>query len=805
MSFIHWSPLIEGLLEAVWLVDPKSLRITAANSAAARLLQVELKDLAGVPVMELTSSPEDQIYWQSAEEGCHQPLQSETLLKRSDGTSIHVFRRVSLIELPSGDRVLLVAMQDKTQQHRTEQRLETLLLELRATLESTADGILVCDLDGHIRAFNRLFAQHWTLPASLLVQKNDETVHNWLVSQMTNKTSYQQRLGEIQRSPLLESSDILVLQSGKVLERITCPQLARGRPIGRVYVYRDITEKTATEAQLKLAAKVFESSLDAIFITDPAGAVLTCNPSAQELTRKPVKECTGLAASSLFSSPSQPNWHATVERQLAHAGYWEGEIWHQRADMSAVALQASWVVLRDANGQPLNTVLFVKDLSEKIAAQQRIEQLAYTDALTGLPNRLMLTERVNHAIRLAERNGQGFAMAFLDLDRFKSINDSLGHLFGDLVLAEISQRLRLCLRQTDTLCRLGGDEFVIHLHDTDAAGAEITAQRIIEAVARPVEIEDMSFTLSCSMGIALYPQDGQSLDELIRHADTAMYQVKDRGKGHYRFYQPQMNADLLSRIQLDHALREGLCRHEFVLHYQPRASLRQSPSRTCEALIRWNRPDKGLVLPGEFIAVAEETGFIVALGHWVMEQAIGQARLWMEAGNPCQVAVNVSALQFQQSDLVQTVADLLARNELPAQWLELELTESILIDDAEEALGKLEALEALGVHLALDDFGTGFSSLTYLKRFPLHKLKIDRSFIASVHEDGTDEAIVAAMIQMGHALNMEVVAEGVELAEQLARLQALGCDHFQGFLFKRGLPVDELSQLLQAGDWSHPC
>jgi diguanylate cyclase (GGDEF)-like protein/PAS domain S-box-containing protein len=802
MSFIHWSPLIEGLLEAVWLVDPKTLRITAANTASARLLQVDINDLAGVPVSELTSSPEDLVYWQSAEEGAHQPLQSETLLKRSDGSTLRVYRRVSLIDLPSGDQVFLVAMQDKTQQHLTEQRLETLLLELRATLESTADGILVCDLDGHIRAFNRLFAQLWGLPDALLVQKNDESVHQWLNGQLTDPATYQRRLGEIQRSPLLESNDILVLQSGKILERLTRPQLARGRPIGRVFVFRDITEKTATEAQLKLAAKVFESSLDAIFITDPLGIVLTCNPAAQELTLLPSDSLQGVAVCSLFSSPHLPDWRSSIQHQLAQAGFWEGELWHHREDMTVVTLQASWVVLRGAQGQALNTVLFVKDLSEKIAAQQRIEQLAYTDALTGLPNRLMLTERVNHAIRLAQRSGQGFAMCFLDLDRFKSINDSLGHLFGDLVLTEMSQRLRQCLRQTDTLCRLGGDEFVIHLHDTDAGGAEITAQRIIEAVARPVEIDGMHFTLSCSLGIALYPQDAESLDELIRHADTAMYQVKDRGKGHYRFYQPQMNADLLSRIQLDHALREGLPNKEFVLHYQPRASLRQDPSRACEALVRWKRPGHGLVMPGEFITVAEETGFIVALGHWVMEEAIRQARVWLDAGYPCQVAVNVSALQFQQLDLVSTVADLLATYALPARWLELELTESILIHDAEEALGKLEALEALGVHLALDDFGTGFSSLTYLKRFPLHKLKIDRSFIASVHENGADEAIVAAMIQMGHALNMEVVAEGVERTDQLARLQALGCDHFQGFLFKRGLPEPDMTRLLQAADWA---
>lgn len=805
MSFVHWSPLIEGLIEAVWLVDPLELRIVAANAAAARMQQIERSELHGASVLELTSSPEDQLFWQGTREDQLQTLQSEAMLKRSDGTTVRVLRRVTPVELADGQRVYLVAMQDKTQQHLTEQRLEMLLLELRATLESTADGILVCDLDGHIRAFNRLFAQLWELPDALLVRNDDDAIQNWLSSRVTDEEAYQRRLAEIGRSPLLESTDMLVLQNGRLLERVTRAQMARGRPIGRVYLYRDITERAATEAQLKLAAKVFESSLDAIFITDPFGQIVTCNPAAEALTKQVAKALAGMSASQLFFAPAQPAWYEQAQGKLDREGYWEGKIWHRRADQIAVALQASWVVLRSAEGKAINTVLFLKDLSEKLAAQQRIEQLAFTDALTGLPNRLMLTERVGHAIRLAERNGQGFAMIFLDLDRFKSINDSLGHLFGDLVLVEMAQRLKNCLRQTDTLCRLGGDEFVIHLHDADVMGAEISAQRIIDAVSRPVEIDDMNFTLSCSMGIALYPQDGESLDELIRNADTAMYQVKDRGKGHYRFYQPDMNADLLSRIQLDHALREGLQQQQFVLHYQPRASLSTGELQTCEALVRWQHPEKGLVMPGQFITVAEETGFIVSLGQWVLEEAIRQASAWLSAGTPCQVAVNVSALQFQQAGMVQSVADALERHGLPAQWLELELTESILIHDAEEAVGRLEALEALGVYLSLDDFGTGYSSLTYLKRFPLHKLKIDRSFISSLHDDETDEAIVAAMIQMGHALNMEVVAEGVERSEQQERLIALGCDHFQGFLFSRAMPPEALSLALREGRLRYPC
>jgi diguanylate cyclase (GGDEF)-like protein len=408
----------------------------------------------------------------------------------------------------------------------------------------------------------------------------------------------------------------------------------------------------------------------------------------------------------------------------------------------------------------------------------------------------MLGERVGHAIGHARRSGNGFAVLFLDLDRFKSINDSLGHLFGDQVLQEVATRLGRCLRSSDTLCRLGGDEFVIHLHDAGRDAADGTAQRIIASIGQPVQVGELQFSLSCSIGIALYPQDGQNLDELVRSADTAMYQVKERGRGHHRFYQADMNADLLERVQLDHAIRQGLARDEFVLHYQPRVDVLTGAIVGCEALMRWQRPGHGLVLPGEFIAVAEETGCIVQMGRWLAETAAAQAAQWLNAGRECQVAINVSALEFAQPDFVQQVAGVLQRSGLPAHLLELELTESILIRDVNEAQAKLHALQALGVHLSLDDFGTGYSSLTYLKRFVVQRIKIDRSFVQSLPDNATDQAIVEAIVRMGHALKMQVVAEGVEHAPQLEWLHTIGCDQYQGFLYSRAVPAAEMGQLL---------
>jgi diguanylate cyclase (GGDEF)-like protein/PAS domain S-box-containing protein len=800
LTHVQWETLIDGLLEAVWVVDPATRRVLAANPAAGRLLQQDQHALVGASVLDLTATPEDALYWQNLDVREFVEMHSNTQLLRPDGQTVSVERRVSLLQWPEHGPVCLVALWDHSEQLRTQQRLEELLAEMRATLESTADALLVCDLNGNIRAFNRLFATLWQLPEEWLTQKDDTAIHQFLTTALLEADSYQQRLDELQRSPMLEANDVLVLRSGRIVERIAKPQLARGRPIGRVYVFRDITDSTATAAKLRLAAKVFESSLDAIFITDPSLQIVVCNPAAGRMAQCDPSELNEQYTLELFFSPTQPHWLDDLQARLLQDGFWEGELWYRQPGGAATALQASWVVLKDRDGARMNTVLFVKDLSEKMAAQQRIEQLAYSDVLTGLPNRLMMTERVTHAIHLAERSKQSFAIMFLDLDRFKSINDSLGHLFGDMVLIEVAGRLKNCLRQTDTLCRLGGDEFVIHLHDADREAAEITAQRIIDAIIKPVNIDDLSFNLSCSVGIAMFPSDAATLDELIQHADTAMYQVKDRGKGHYRFYRPQMNADLLSRIQMDHAMREGLVREEFVLHYQPRANVRTGELHTCEALVRWNHPQKGMVPPGTFITVAEETGFIVPLGQWVLKEAVRQSAEWAAAGHPCQVAVNVSAMQFQQADFVSEVAELLQSHQLPPALLELELTESILIHDANEALERLRALAELGVELALDDFGTGYSSLTYLKRFPLHKLKVDRSFIMTLHEQETDAAIVAAIIQMGHAMKMSVVAEGVELEAQRDKLRELGCDDFQGFLYSPAVPPAAFFGLLVAAE-----
>ena len=796
MKRISWKPLIEGLLESVWLVDPVDLRILAVNQAGCDLLGLSRDQMLGKPVIELAASPEDQFFWEDVAQGLIDSIHSETLLRGADGVAVAVERRVSLV-WPEADRsVYLVGLRDLRQQRHTENELEKRVAELRATLESTADGILVSDLDGVIRNYNRHFAKLWSVPEAMLLHRDDNALYAHLASQVSDPAHYQQRLQEINNNPLLETSDILVLNNGRVLERVTQSQYSRGQATGRVFSFRDITQSLQTESQLKLAAKVFESSLEAIFITNPKLHILTVNPACETLTKGAQDKLQGATPSDLFFDPQHADVVADAHSKLLEHGLWRGQLCLRKSDLSTCAVHVSWVLLRDDHGQVSHTICFFRDLTEEHAAQKRIEQLAYHDALTGLPNRLLLSQRAGFALRVAERNGSECGVFFIDLDRFKNINDSMGHTFGDRVLVDVAQRLKSCLRETDTLCRLGGDEFVIFLQELDARGAEVLAQRILDAMVDAFQIDDMSFSVGCSIGVALYPEDGKTLDTLIKCADTAMYLVKSRGRGSFRFYQPQMNVNLLSHLKMDHAMRQAMDKGLFRLHYQPQISLATGSLQGAEALIRWTDDELGEVPPGMFIPLAEESGFITTLGTWVLEEAVRQASQWQKQGTPVTVSINVSALQFNQVDFVETVAAVIRTAGLAPQLLELELTESILIRDANETMARLHALAELGVALSIDDFGTGYSSLAYLKRFPISKLKIDRSFVTGLPDDEGDRAIVSATIGMARGLKLKVVAEGVETEAQRDYLASLGCESFQGYLCTPGLSAPAFERFI---------
>ncbi|AKJ28958.1 EAL and GGDEF domain-containing protein [Caldimonas brevitalea] len=796
MTPAHLQPLLDGMLEAAWLVDPVELRVLAANPGAARLLGVSVQSLVGRAVVELAATPEDLAFWEDVAAGLSDRILSNTLLVRADGSTVAVERRVCRVRFPDGTAVFLVSARDRSEQQRVEDELERRVAELRATLESTADGVLAVDLDGSIRGYNHRFAELWGLPMPLRKRRDGEAVSAWMRNAVADGSGYAERLAQIQATPLLEATDTLVLRSGKIVERVTLPQYSRGQPIGRVYSFRDITLRLAAESRLQLAAKVFEASLDAIVVTDAEHRLMAVNPSCERLTGFARQELVGGCLQDVLSAADADVSVEAVCTELGSQGYWEGELRHRHKDGPGGPCQVSLVRLPDEAGNTLHYIGFIKDLKDKVAAKQRIEELAYTDALTGLPNRLVLNERVEFAIAIARREQHPFALLFVDLDRFKHINDSLGHVFGDRVLVEVAERIKGCVREVDTLARLGGDEFVLLVHQADARGAETAARRVLEALSQPLTLDEVSFTVTASIGIALYPNDGASLGDLIKNADAAMFRVKERGRASFRFYQPQMNVDLLARMKIDHAMRQALPRGRFRLHYQPQLDMRGGKVIGAEALLRWSDDDLGEVSPGQFIPVAEESGFIVALGDWVLAEAVRQAAVWHAQGRELSVSINVSALQFQQANFVERVATAVAVSGLPPQRLELELTESILVQDADEAMLRLQALAALGVRLSIDDFGTGYSSLGYLKRFPIEKLKIDRSFVKGLPDDESDVGIVTAIVKLAKALRLQVIAEGVETEAQRRFLVDAGCDEFQGFLFSPAVASTAFEALL---------
>jgi len=434
---------------------------------------------------------------------------------------------------------------------------------------------------------------------------------------------------------------------------------------------------------------------------------------------------------------------------------------------------------------------------EEVNAQ--LQHVAMHDALSGLPNRLLLADRLSQAIAQAERHQNRFAVFVVDLDRFKAINDSLGHLAGDAMLKEVARRLASVLRKADTLARLGGDEFVLVLNEISSAqDVETIAARVLADIARPVKLSDLELHTSASIGISLFPTDGADADTLLQHADAAMYHAKKNGRNAYQLFVPAMNAFARDRLELENGLRRALVQGEFVLHYQPKVDVRDGGIDSAEALIRWQHPTRGLTAPLDFIPLAEECGLILPIGEWVLREACRQACAWQTAGlRPLRVAVNLSAQQFRQKNLVEVVRSALNAAQLEARYLELELTESAVMHDAEQSIEILQQLSALGVRISVDDFGTGYSSLSYLRRLPLDKLKIDRAFIRDVVTSRDDAAIVRAIVSLAHNLRLKVIAEGVETPDQLAFLRELGCDQYQGYHYSVPVPDNVFVEMLR--------
>ncbi|GAB3380521.1 putative bifunctional diguanylate cyclase/phosphodiesterase [Massilia agri] len=544
----------------------------------------------------------------------------------------------------------------------------------------------------------------------------------------------------------------------------------------------DITGRKQVEENLTSAARVFENAHEGMILMDAEYRVQAVNPAFTTITGYAAADIVGATLASLPWGETETGFYESIWSQLDGNDHWQGEVAAMRKNGERYPAWVALTTIRDPRGEAISYMAMLSDISERKRAEDRVRHQAEHDPLTGLPNRALFLDRMHHALATWRRQRDNFAVLFLDLDRFKAINDNNGHQAGDAVLREVAARLRGCVRRVDTISRLGGDEFVVLLADIGGADqAAHVAQAVMQAVARPVEVGESLFTLSASIGVAICPTDGTDVDTLMHHADVAMYHAKQNGRDSFRFFSPEMNARVLERGVLEQRLRQALDRGEFLLEYQPELEVGSGRVIGVEALIRWRHPERGLLLPHDFLPVAEECGLIVPIGDWVLREACRQARAWRDEGHDVTVAVNLSDVQFLHGRLLDTVDEALAQSGLAPECLDLEITEGAIMRGDAGLDGIVEALRSRGVQLTIDRFGTGLSSLSSLRCYPLSKLKIDRSFVSDIEHDPVDAALIPAIIAVARSLRLRVIAEGVETAEQLRFLQQHGCDQYQGF------------------------
>ncbi|MBI5430842.1 MAG: EAL domain-containing protein [Nitrosomonadales bacterium] len=606
------------------------------------------------------------------------------------------------------------------------------------------------------------------------------------------------------------------------------PLFRNGAPVGSLTIYSDqfsafdmesrkllmemssdinyAIENFANDAQraqalnsLQKLSLAVEQSPNAILITDMDANIEYVNSGFTRVTGYTHDEMIGKNPRILQSGKTPQSVYEDMWAHLIRGDVWHGEFLNRRKDGSEYNNAVFVSPVRQADGRISNYLAIEEDVTERKAAQERIDRLAHFDQLTGLPNRTLLNDHFKFSLSLAQRSGDSLAVMFVDLDHFKHINDTLGHTIGDQLLQEVAVRIKGVLRDEDTVARLGGDEYILILPGTDSNGAARVAAKLSEAISAPFMAEQHELISTASIGIAIYPNDGETLESLSKNADSAMYRAKQDGRNNFRFYTPAMQEKSARTLLLVNALRYALARNELQLHYQPQFSVQDGHIVGAEALLRWRHPELGMISPVEFIPVAEESGLIIPIGEWVLRTAVRQVKEWMDDGLPHLVmAVNLSAVQFRQPNISDLVTGILDEVQLPHEHLELELTEAVAMHDPLGAIAVMDALHMRGIRMSIDDFGTGYSSLSYLKKFKVYKLKIDQSFVRDLSGDPEDKAIITAIIHLASSLGLRTIAEGVETADQLSFLSLQGCDEVQGYYFSKALPAEQFLEFVRS-------
>ncbi|WP_156363976.1 EAL domain-containing protein [Pseudomonas mandelii] len=776
---------------------------TEANAAAIKVFGFQ--DLASLHRVKATDiSPKLQGDGQATEIKAQAMLETalengvhrfEWLHKRADGTVFPAEITLCTVTL-SGKPMIYAVVRDISDRKEAEEALLTQKALLLDIVDNAPSLIYVYDTEGKLRLCNHMFEQaagftfeemegksreeHLPVEEARILRKNDKKV--------------------LSTGGILRFEDQLK-KNGKTHTYLTTKCVLRGadgQPTGILGISTDITGIKQNTEQLRLAGIVLDHTADGVIITNARGHILSVNAAFTKITGFNAEESIGLKPSILMTEKQDNAFYRNILKSLKVTGFWRGELWNRRKDGE---MYPEWLTINTVHndaGKLTHYVAVFSDISAINQSQSDLERMSHYDPVTALPNRSLFHERLQHSLDLSLSYNQALAVVVLDLDGFKTVNDSLGHSMGDLLLQQAATRFLSCVRSEDTVSRLGGDEFALILNNlTDPTDAIIIAKKLLLSLQEPFDLKGVSTLLTASIGISVAPHDAETPEQLLRQADTAMYGAKESGRNDYRFYQPEMTLRAQERMNSERFLRRAVLNHEFEVWYQPKINLLNNEVAGAEALVRWRDPIHGLVSPADFIPLAESTGLIIQIGEHVIDRVCSDIRRWTDLGILHGViAVNVAALQIDRSDYVETLRSALEEYDLPATVLEVEVTESLMMASPEHSREVLSTLQSLGITTAIDDFGTGYSSLAYLKLLPINSLKIDRSFISDLPADKSDVAITKTIVALGHALGFKIIAEGVETIEQNTFLKEIGCDQGQGYLYGRPMPAADFESWL---------
>ncbi|NOR81777.1 MAG: EAL domain-containing protein [Methyloprofundus sp.] len=790
----------------IGIITVRDRKITWANSAFEAALGYDKNELIDCPTRQCYVHEEDyhvigKAYANIESEGV---VRNELEFAHKNGQHIWFDIRGTVLHKEAGDSIWVLV--DVSERKRAEFVSALAETQFRSLFDTTSDAVMILGepnfTDGNAAALTLFgcetleeFCSKSPADLSPLEQPcgtNSATLaKQWIALAIQNGNQHFEWLHKRTDTGETFQADVLISATD-----------VNGKPLMQATV-RDISKQKRIESDLRIAATAFETQ-EGMMVTDANSVILQVNKAFTTITGYAAKEAIGNKPSMLSAGKHDALFYENIWKEINSSGYWEGEVWNKRKNDEEFPEKLTVTAVKDSNGIVTNYVGTLTDITLSKQAEQEIEGLAYYDPLTHLPNRRLMIDRIHHAMAASARSGNEGALLFLDLDHFKTINDTHGHDMGDILLQQVAERLTSCIREGDTVSRFGGDEFVVLLEALStqpieaAAQTENIANKILSSINMPYQLASHHYTSSTSIGITLFNDHQSDVEELLKQADIAMYQAKNDGRNSLRFFDPQMQASITARVALEAELNVAIEQQQFQLHYQIQVDSSQRPLGA-EALIRWIHPERGLVCPLDFIAVAEQNGTIQAIGIWALDTACAQLKTWQQEAQTCDLtlSVNVSAKQFRQVDFLSQVTMMLQRHTISPARLKLELTESVLLEDVEGTIVKMKALADLGIQFSLDDFGTGYSSLQYLKQLPLHQLKIDKSFIDDLVTDTSDQAIVRTIIAMAHSLGLSVIAEGVETKEQQQQLLNKDCTNYQGYLFGKPLPINEFDKLLK--------